>query len=148
MTRPIPIPVKVDITPENKCGFCTASTCCTYLTQDIDTPRSIDDFDTLLWQVSHHNTQVYKDDNGWFLLVNNPCMHLLSDGRCNIYETRPQVCRDHTNDGCEFEGPAGHGDFEFFFPDYDSLLKYCRKRFKNWDKRFNEAAGKKHAVGG
>ena len=37
----------------------------------------------------------------------------------------------------EFEGPFIAP--EVFFPDYASLLKYCRKRFKNWDKRFKKA---------
>jgi len=132
----------VSITAENKCSFCRGSTCCTYLTQQIDTPRSIEDFDLLLWQISHLNTQVYKDDDGWFLLVNNRCRHLADGGRCLIYENRPQVCRDHSNDDCEFEGPCGQDDFEEFFPDYESLLAYCRKRFRNWDRRF-KATGKK-----
>jgi len=140
------IPIKpvgqVPITAENKCSFCRGSTCCTYLTQQIDAPRSMEDFDLLLWQISHQNTQVYKDDDGWFLLVNNRCRHLADDGRCLVYHERPQVCRDHTNDDCEFEGPCGSDDFEQFFPDYEALLAYCRKRFKNWDKRY-KAVGKK-----
>jgi Fe-S-cluster containining protein len=93
------------------------------------------DFDHLLWQLSHANVQAFKDDEGWFLLVNNKCLHLQPDGRCGIYETRPQVCRDHDNDWCEYDEPA-EKTFELFFPDYDALLKYCRKRYKNWDSRF------------
>ena len=136
MNIPFPIPIKVGITPENKCGLCTNSTCCTYFTQQIDGPRSMDNFDELLWQIAHFNTQVYKDDDGWFLLVNNRCTHLQTDGRCGIYEDRPQVCRDHTNDDCEFNELAGPDDFNLFFPDSSALLKYCQKRFKNWNKRF------------
>jgi uncharacterized protein len=146
MTTVIPIkPIpKVKITPENKCSYCRGgSTCCTYLTQQIDTPKSIEDFDLMLWQISHFNTQFYKDSDGWFILINNRCMHLQADGRCGIYETRPQVCRDHKNDDCEFDGPAGYDDFDLYFPNYDALLKYCRKRFKNWDKRFELAEKKK-----
>ena len=51
---------KIKITPENKCSFCTASKCCTYVTQQIDTPRSKDEFETLLWQVSHENVSASK----------------------------------------------------------------------------------------
>ncbi len=134
MTQAIPIDIK--ITPENKCGFCTNSTCCTYITQEMDTPRSIDDFDALLWQLAHENVQIYKDEDGWYLLINNRCKYLVNDGRCAIYETRPQVCREHSNDDCEFNTAAGFDDFERYYPNYESLLKYCRKRFKNWDKRF------------
>ena len=138
MTTVIPIKPAADlkVTSDNKCSFCRGSTCCTYLTHQLDTPRSMEDFDLLLWQLSHANTQVYKDEDGWFLLINNRCLHLLSDGRCAIYEHRPQVCREHSNEDCEFEGAAGADDFELFFPSYEALLKYCRQRFKNWDKRF------------
>ena len=147
MTTIIPIKPagKVKITPDNKCSFCKGSTCCTYLTQEIDAPRSMEDYDLLLWQVSHANTQIYKDEDGWFLLVNNRCLHLHPDGRCGIYDDRPQICRDHSNDECEFDGPCGHDDFKLFFPNYDALLKYCRKKFKHWDKRIKSAAPKKKA---
>jgi Fe-S-cluster containining protein len=125
--------IKVEITPENKCGFCTNSLCCTYFTQQVETPRSKYDFEHLLWQISHGNVNVYKDDDGWYLLIRNPCTHLLADGRCGIYERRPQICRDYDNDFCEFDEPAEKG-FDLFFDSYDALHKYCRKRFKKWQR--------------
>jgi Fe-S-cluster containining protein len=137
------IPVGVTLTPENKCSYCKGSYCCTYITHQVDTPRTMDDFDTLLWQVSHEHIEAYKDEDGWFLLIPSRCSHLQADGRCGIYEERPQVCRDHTNDNCEFDGLAGEGDFDLYFKDYRSLEKYCRKRFKKWDKRFDKWAREK-----
>jgi Fe-S-cluster containining protein len=122
---------KIKITPENKCSFCTASKCCTYVTQQIDTPRSKDEFETLLWQVSHENVSAYKDEDGWFILFDTPCIHLGPGGMCGIYDVRPEVCREHDNDYCEYDAPAEDG-FDLYFPDYDSLLKYCKKRFKKW----------------
>lgn len=119
-------------TPETKCQFCTSSKCCTYITQHIPTPRSKAEFDFLLWQVSHHHVEIYKDEEGWFLLINTPCSHIQTDGRCGIYATRPQICRDYDNDYCEFDEPA-EGNFELHFKDHAALLAYCRKRFKNWD---------------
>lgn len=131
------IPIRTEraakITPETKCGFCTNSKCCTYITQQIPTPRSKHDFDHMLWQLSHQNVQAYKDEDGWFLIVNNTCMHLQKNGMCGIYHTRPQVCREHSNDYCEFDAPAEDG-FELFFDGYESLLTYCKKRFKSWAK--------------
>jgi uncharacterized protein len=127
-------PTATKITPENKCGFCTNSKCCTYITQHIDTPRSKYDFEHLLWQVSHEHVQAYKDEDGWYLLVETRCAHLQADGRCGIYEHRPQICRDHSNDYCEFDAPAEDG-FDLYFPDYQSLLNYCRKRFRGWGRR-------------
>jgi len=136
MNKPVTIPPV--LTPQNKCGFCTGSWCCTYFTQHIDTPRSMEDFDTLLWQVSHENTELYRDDDGWFLLITTRCQHLGSDGRCGIYETRPQVCREHSNDNCEFEGLCGPDDFDLYFRNHAELDAWCRKRYKKWDKRFKK----------
>ncbi len=133
MPKIIPIAVEA-MTPETKCGFCTNSQCCTYVTQQIDTPRSMDDFDQLLWQLAHRDIQAYKDEDGWFLLINNACTHLQSDGRCGIYDERPQICREYSNDFCEFDQPAEDG-FDHYFENYDALLRYCKKRFKTWHKR-------------
>jgi len=99
----------------------------------------MEDFDHLLWHTAHSNIQIYKDEGEWFLLVNNKCLFLRADGRCGTYESRPMVCRQHSNDYCEFDAPAEEG-FELFFDGYDSLLRYCRQRFKNWDKRFEKLA--------
>ncbi len=133
MKKTIPIKVeKVEITAENKCSFCVGSKCCSYITHKIETPKSKTDFDYLLWQVSHKNVRLYKDEDGWFLLVDNACNHLLPDGRCGIYEVRPAVCRTHTNDYCEYDAPAEEG-FKHYFDGYESLLAYCKKRYKKWD---------------
>ena len=115
----------------SKCDLCSNSKCCTYVTQQIDTPRSKYDFEVLLWQVSHDGVGAYKDDDGWFVLFETRCQHLLTDGRCNIYEQRPTICRSHSNDYCEYDAPAEDG-FDLYFPDYDALLQFCRKRFKRW----------------
>ncbi|MFQ5470206.1 MAG: YkgJ family cysteine cluster protein [Gammaproteobacteria bacterium] len=128
--KTIPI-VPEDVTHETKCDYCYDSKCCTYYTEQLQTPRSKHDFDHLLWQISHKNTQIYKDEDGWYLLVNNECLHLLKNGRCGIYESRPEVCREHSNDFCELDQPAEEG-FDLFFENYDALLKYCKKRFKTW----------------
>jgi Fe-S-cluster containining protein len=100
-------------------------------------PRSVDDFDQILWQVSHKNTHVFKDDDGWYLLFLNECEHLQQDGRCGIYEIRPQICREHSNDYCEYDISIEEGS-DLYFKDHKSLDDYCRKRFKTWDKRFKK----------
>lgn len=133
MTINIPIKPEIEITAENKCSFCTGSICCTYITQHIDTPRSKSDFEHLLWQISHEHIRIYKDDDGWTLLVETKCLHLQINGDCGIYHHRPTICREHTNDYCEYDAPSEDG-FNLYFKDYDELRAYCKKRFKNWDK--------------
>jgi len=126
---------KIKITPENKCSFCTGSICCTYITEELETPKSKEDFLHLLWQVSHDNVSAYKDEDGWTLLVEGKCQHLQIDGGCGIYEVRPSICREHSNDYCEYDAPSEDG-FELYFKNYEELLAYCKKRFKKWDKQF------------
>lgn len=121
----------VEITAENKCGYCTNSYCCTYVTEELTAPKSKEDYEHMLWQVSHEGVEVYKDDEGWWMMVSGRCTHLQPDGACGIYDVRPQICRDHTNDYCEFDSPA-EDDYDLYFPDYETLLKYCKKRFKRW----------------
>lgn len=128
----------IEITPENKCSYCPGTKCCVYTTQEMETPRSMADFDHMLWQLAHKNMQAYKDEDGWFLIANNECQFLQADGACGIYETRPQICRDYSNDYCEFDEPA-EIHFEYYFKTYHELDDYCRKRFKKWDQRFEEA---------
>ena len=122
------------ITPENKCSFCTGSICCTYITQHIETPRSKSDFEHLLWQISHENIRFYKDEDGWTLLVETRCKHLQLNGDCGIYDERPGICREHSNEYCEYDAPSEDG-FEVYFPDYDALLAYCKKRYKKWGQK-------------
>ena len=124
----------IKVTSENKCSFCTGSICCTYVTQHLETPRSKEDFRQLLWQVSHGNVKIYKDDDGWTLLIDGKCQHLQINGGCGIYEDRPDICREHTNDYCEYDSPSEEG-FELYFENYYDMLKYCKKRFKSWDKK-------------
>ncbi|TNF99346.1 MAG: YkgJ family cysteine cluster protein [Gammaproteobacteria bacterium] len=125
--------LNVKITAENKCSFCHGAKCCHYVTQQIETPRSKYDFEHLLWQVSHEGIEIYKDTDGWYMIVSTSCTHLLDDGCCGIYEKRPQICRDHDNDWCEFDEPP-EKHWKLHFPDYDSLHQYCTKRFKRWQR--------------
>ncbi len=127
MSLSVPIKTVVD---RGKCGQCPAI-CCGYITQKIPTPRARHDFEHLLWQVSHQGVEVYQDEDGWFLLVQTRCAHLQTDGACGIYASRPPICRDYSNDFCEYDEPAER-HFLRHFRDYAGLLDYCRERFKGW----------------
>ena len=122
---------KIQIQDSSPCMQCTRSWCCTYFTQQIDTPRSREDFDVLLWQISHEHTEIYKDEDGWTLLIDGKCQHLQLNGDCGIYDSRPPICREHSNDYCEYDAPSEDG-FDLYFQNYEDLLAYCKKRFKRW----------------
>lgn len=117
----------------DKCSTCKGSLCCNYVTQPIPTPRSKQDFSNLLWQVSHVGVHAFRDEGTWYLLFDGRCTHLQPNGRCGIYETRPEACRDHSNDSCELDTPREES-FDLYFKDYNELLAYSKKKFKSWDK--------------
>lgn len=123
---------------DNKCSRCSGSICCNSINQKIPTPRSKEDFDHLLWQVSHEGVNLFKDADGWFLHIETRCAHLLPGGLCGIYDKRPAVCREYSNDFCEFDERISEGS-ELFFSSYEALDGYCRARFKRWDSRFAAA---------
>lgn len=116
-----------------KCLLC-GDACCRYFTIKIPTPRSIIDFDNLLWMLHHEKTKVFKDSTGWYLLIYNPCIHHMDNGGCDIYDSRPQACREHSDKDCEFDYPIADAS-TLYFENSTALDKYCRKRFKTWDKR-------------
>jgi len=122
---------------DDKCSQCSQSICCNSINQKIEAPRSKLDFDHLLWQVSHREINVFKDADGWYLHIYANCEHLGARGVCQIYEERPMVCREYSNDFCEFDEPISKAA-ELFFENYQQLNDYCRKRFKKWDQRFEE----------
>lgn len=84
------------------CNHCTAK-CCKYFALPIDTPTEQKDFDYIRWYLLHEAATVFIEDDTWYLLVHTQCKHLQPDNRCGIYETRPQICRDYSTDGCEYE---------------------------------------------
>ena len=122
---------QISIPVDNKCSRCSGTICCTYITEAIDTPRSKTDFRHLLWQVSHQNIEIYKDDSGWYLLISGRCQHIQDNGACGIYDDRPEICREYSNDWCEFDESAEKG-FIHHFKNYQELLSYCKKRYKRW----------------
>jgi uncharacterized protein len=86
----------------NLCEHCTAK-CCRYIALPIDSPDDPTQYDYMRWFLLHRGATVFTEGDSWFLLVYSDCEHLQPDGRCGIYETRPQICRDYSTKNCEYE---------------------------------------------
>ena len=102
------------------CDHCTAK-CCRYYALPLDTPTDAQDFDFIRWFMIHGQTCVFTEDKSWYLLVYNECQHLQADGRCGIYLTRPQICRDYSTDECEFEDRYV---YDRYFEVADQIVEY------------------------
>lgn len=76
------------------CQRCPAR-CCKYFALEIDRPTTPKDHDQIRWYLLHRDVVVWVQDGEWYLEVRNRCRELLDDDRCDIYETRPEVCREY-----------------------------------------------------
>jgi Fe-S-cluster containining protein len=84
------------------CDHCTAK-CCKYFALPMEKPTTRKDYDYLRWFLLHQQASAFVEDGTWYLIVHTPCKHLQPDNRCGIYETRPEICREYTTDGCEYD---------------------------------------------
>lgn len=106
------------------CGLC-AGRCCRYYTVIIDEPEDADNFDELRWFLAHEGNYVYVDEGEWHVNVESRCRFLGPEGRCAIYEHRPDVCRDHGHaEECEW---TGEFDFEHTFRNLRELEAYAKE---------------------
>jgi hypothetical protein len=46
-----------------------------YLSVEIDEPEDAKDYDDLLWLIAHRDVEIYMDDDRWYVMVQNPCLH-------------------------------------------------------------------------
>jgi Fe-S-cluster containining protein len=84
------------------CEHCPAK-CCRYFALPIDEPAEFADYEFIRWFLLHEHATVFVEDGTWYLLVHTKCKHLAADNRCQIYATRPQICRDYSTNECEYE---------------------------------------------
>ena len=62
--------------------------------------------------------------------MHTKCKHLGDDNLCQIYETRPQICRDYTTENCEYEDDW---TYEKYFETPEQVEEYAEAvlSFKN-----------------
>ena len=111
---------------ESLCDYCSAK-CCKYFAMPIDEPTRSKDFDFIRWYLLHDRATVFVEDDSWYLLVHTVCEHLQADNRCGIYETRPQICRDYSTVGCEYEDDW---TYERYFETADQVAEYAEAVLK------------------
>lgn len=84
------------------CDYCSAK-CCQYFALGIDKPENREDWEYVRWFLLHDAASIFVEDDTWYLLVQTRCEKLRDDNLCGIYETRPQICREYSTDGCEYD---------------------------------------------
>jgi Fe-S-cluster containining protein len=119
-------PRREDLLPgQSLCDHCIAK-CCRYFALPLDTPTKRKDFDAFRWFLLHELTSIFVEKGTWYLQVHTECRHLLPDNRCGIYETRPQICREHSTADCEYDDDW---TYDLFFETPEQLAEYVEARF-------------------
>jgi Fe-S-cluster containining protein len=103
------------------CDHCSGK-CCRYFSLPIETPANWDDYDTIRWYLAHGQTLVYVEKATWYLVVMTRCKYLSRDDRCQIYLSRPRICREYTTDECEYDDDW---IFEKVFETPEQLWEYA-----------------------
>ena len=129
-TPPAKTPVRklpVVAAPRSPVGCLTCALCCSYIAVEIDAPSSVKSATEILWHLYHHQVSVYRDsDDEWVVQFETRCRHLLEDNKCGIYETRPHICREYSEESCEVN--AEDEGRTFYTP--QAFLEYLKGRSK------------------
>lgn len=89
---------------EEPCADCPGL-CCHDLVMVIDPPENQEDLETYKWYVQYDTSFIFILDGKWHHIVKGRCMYLdKKTNLCNIYEERPDKCRDHHPPDCERYG--------------------------------------------
>jgi hypothetical protein len=92
--------------------------CCTYITIEVDAPRSPWEYDQWIWALHHRGVQLYVEKpESWSVHFETRCEELGEDDRCAIHGRHPVMCREYDPRNCErwlplsdlrawFENPA------------------------------------------
>ena len=110
--------------------------CCKYVAIEIDTPEDMSDFENIRWYVIHKNIQVYVDeDYKWHIEFLTPCEHLGENNLCQIYNERPEICREYSTKECLF-----HNDYEekYTFKKLEDVDKYIKEVFEKGEHLIND----------
>ena len=85
-----------------KAATCTScGLCCSYVAIEVDTPKTVKQATMMLWYVYHEGISLYVNDDDWMVQFDTTCIHLQPDYRCGVYETRPHICREFSEQDCE-----------------------------------------------
>jgi len=76
--------------------------CCTYITVEIDAPRTSSEYDQWIWALHHRGVQLFVErPERWSIHFETRCAELGTDHRCAIHGRHPVMCREYDPRSCE-----------------------------------------------
>jgi Fe-S-cluster containining protein len=145
---------------------CTAcGLCCSYVAIEVDSPKSVKQATLLIWYVYHEGVSLYANDDDWMVQFETTCIHLQPDYRCGVYETRPHICREFSEQDCEVNtGDDGHTFYNatefmahlqttrprihaFVMKNFAPPVEPARTRLAPFEHRFQAVMARRKALG-
>lgn len=115
------------------CRGCIAH-CCRYVSVEIDPPKAKWQYDQVYWMLLHEAVSVYEEmEGGWFVEFRTRCRALSEHNLCSTYETRPNLCREYSNESCGVWNKERL--YRVRFDDAASFAHWLDTKKVNW--RFN-----------
>lgn len=116
----------IGLASDHPCAGCAQ--CCTYVAIEIDAPTTMTEYDYLVWYLVHPDVSVFVDWEGsWFVKFETRCRHLLPNGMCGTYDTRPVICREFDWKECERHVTDEPPD-KWLFRNAEELLAWFEKQ--------------------
>lgn len=128
-TEPMPrvnLPVIPETPRKGALSCLQCARCCTYLAVGINAPTSPRLATEILWHLYHQGVSVCRDEAGeWYVQIESRCKNLGPGNLCAVYEHRPHICRDYSDQACEVNAPQP-GLIEFKEP--EAFLEYLSRK--------------------
>lgn len=126
---------------EKDCYTCDGK-CCKYVVLEIEAPEEEDDFENIKWYVAHENINVFTyDEKEWFIEFITPCRHLNEKNLCGIYEKRPNICKEYSQEECPF-----HNEYKqkYTFSKIEDVENYMNNVWKKKNKSSSQLKSRKN----
>ena len=106
--------------------------CCSYITVEVDCPRTPREYDQWLWAIMHRHVSLYVErPEKWFIAFETRCENLDANGRCGIHGRHPVLCREYDPRSCERRLPLA--DVRAWFDTADQFEDWIRReRPRHW----------------
>jgi Fe-S-cluster containining protein len=114
---------------------------------EIDTPTTMKEYDYIVWYLYHQGISVFVDWEGdWFVKFETRCEHLTKEGLCDVYASRPAICKDFDWRECENRVRSEPAD-KWLFENAEQFLRWFEDRRPKTFQRFQEFMRQKHGSG-
>ena len=134
-------------TGEHPCHNCAK--CCTYVALEHETPRTMKDYDHIIWYLYHQGVSVFVDwENSWYVKFEARCDNLNAQGMCDVYDHRPAICKDFDWRECENHlTPDDGAPDKYVWNTGEEFLEWFEEKRPKTFKRYQRFMKKRHAKG-